>query len=50
MSDTRQAVIQIFDAADVRARRVDVPCTCTVQFLPRAGKLHVVTSMRSNDA
>lgn len=49
-SDTRQAVIQIFDAADVRARRADVPCTCTVQFLPRAGKLHVVTTMRSNDA
>lgn len=49
-SDTRQAVIQIFDAADVRTRRADIPCTCTVQFLPRAGKLHVVTTMRSNDA
>ncbi|MFM9850228.1 MAG: thymidylate synthase [Hyphomicrobiaceae bacterium] len=46
--DTRQAVIQIFAARDLHKK--DVPCTCTLQFMPRGGKLHMLTNMRSNDA
>jgi len=46
--DTRQAVIQIFDSRDLGKK--DVPCTCTLQFMARRGKLHMFTSMRSNDA
>ncbi|MUO78157.1 thymidylate synthase [Agrobacterium vitis] len=46
--DTRQAVIQIFDKEDMGNN--DVPCTCTIQFLARGKKLHVLVSMRSNDA
>jgi thymidylate synthase len=45
--DTRQAVIQIFDAKDLGGK--DVPCTCTLQFMARGGKLHMLTQMRSND-
>lgn len=46
---TRQAVIQLFDANDLRTGQRDVPCTCTIQFLHREGHLHVLTHMRSND-
>ena len=46
--DTRQAVIQIFDKTDIGNR--DVPCTSTLQFLARGKKLHLMTTMRSNDA
>jgi thymidylate synthase len=48
-SDTRQAVAQIFDRSDLRRSNGDVPCTTTLQFLPRTGKLHLITTMRSND-
>jgi thymidylate synthase len=49
---TRRAVIQIFDRHDVIAapRYLDVPCTCTLQFLLRGGELNLVVNMRSNDA
>lgn len=48
---TRRAVVQIFDRSDTFGeRKKDVPCTCTMQFLQRAGKLHMVVAMRSNDA
>ena len=47
---TRKAVIQLFDRSDVAAPHEDVPCTCTLQFLIREGRLHLVTYMRSNDA
>lgn len=46
---TRQAVIQLFDEADIRSGQADVPCTCIIQFLLRDGRLHMVTYMRSND-
>lgn len=49
-SDTRQAVAQIFDRSDLTRSKGDVPCTTTIQFLPRRGTLHVVATMRSNDA
>lgn len=47
---TRQAVLSVYDAhqdlgADVR----DVPCTISLQFLARNGRLDMRTSMRSND-
>jgi thymidylate synthase len=48
--DSRQAVIQLFDATDVLEPHSDVPCTCSLQFLLRGGNLHLVASMRSNDA
>jgi thymidylate synthase len=48
--DTRRAVIQLFNAEDIAEERKDVPCTCTLQFLLRRGRLHMFTSMRSNDA
>lgn len=49
-STTRQAVIQLFDAKDILKPHKDIPCTCTLQFIVRGGKLDMLTSMRSNDA
>lgn len=46
---SRQAVIQLFDHRDVTAPHLDVPCTCTLQYLLRAGQLTAITHMRSND-
>lgn len=48
--NTRQAVIQLFDAEDLVGKHKDIPCTCTLQFILRDGKLNMLTSMRSNDA
>jgi thymidylate synthase len=48
--DSRKAVIQLFDARDLKEEHKDVPCTCTLQFLLRKGKLRLVVYMRSNDA
>ena len=48
--DSRQAVIQLFDADDLLEEHKDVPCTCTLQFMLRQGRLHLITYMRSNDA
>jgi len=48
--DSRQAVVQLFDAEDLRKKHRDVPCTCTLQFMLRGNKLHIFTNMRSNDA
>lgn len=47
---SRQAVIQLFDAEDVASGHHEVPCTCTLQFLLRGSRLHLVVHMRSNDA
>lgn len=47
---SRRAVVQIFDAEDIASYHKEVPCTCTLQFLLRNGCLHMLTSMRSNDA
>lgn len=46
---TRQAVIQLFDACDLEEAHNDIPCTCTLQFINRQGKLHMFVNMRSND-
>jgi len=48
--DSRQAVIQLFDGDDIVGEHGDVPCTSTLQFMLRGGKLHMLTNMRSNDA
>lgn len=47
---TRKAVLQIFDASDLRGKFKDVPCTCTMQFMVRKDRLHASVVMRSNDA
>jgi thymidylate synthase len=49
---SRRAVIQLFDAEDIagKERRREIPCTCTLQFMLRDDKLHLIVSMRSNDA
>jgi thymidylate synthase len=48
--DTRQAVIQVFDHADLDTPHEDVPCTCTLQFFARNEVLDLMVHMRSNDA
>jgi len=47
---SRRAVIQLFDPHDLLSANADVPCTCTIQFLCRAGRLNMIVQMRSNDA
>ena len=47
---SRRAVIQFFDAADIAKDHIEIPCTCTLQFLIRNRRLHLFASMRSNDA
>jgi thymidylate synthase len=46
---SRRMVIQLFDHRDVIERHADVPCTCTLQYLLRDGRLSAITYMRSND-
>ncbi|NJD65399.1 MAG: thymidylate synthase [Chloroflexi bacterium] len=47
---SRRAVIQLFDASDLQDLAKDAPCTCTLQFFVRDGRLHLMTAMRSQDA
>jgi len=49
-TDTRRAVIQVYDKADLLQDYEDIPCTCTLQFLVRNNELTLHASMRSNDA
>jgi thymidylate synthase len=49
-STTRRALVQIFNAEDLSAPHREVPCTTTLQFFQREGKLEMITTMRSNDA
>lgn len=46
---SRQAVIQLFDNDDLKNNSLDVPCTCTLQFLLRNDAVEMITHMRSND-
>ncbi len=48
--DSRQAVVQLFDRHDTLDYHRDIPCTCTMQFVIRDRRLHMLASMRSNDA
>lgn len=47
---SRRAVIQLFDASDISKQYKSIPCTCTLQFIARDKKLHMLVNMRSNDA
>jgi thymidylate synthase len=47
---SRRATMQIFDADDLGVPRVEIPCTTTLQLLLRDGLLHMIVTMRSNDA
>jgi len=51
---SRRAVIQLFRGEDLaenlKSRREDLPCTCTLQFMVRNHQLHMMVMMRSNDA
>jgi thymidylate synthase len=40
----------LFSAEDLSRSRKEVPCTTTLQFLIRDSLLHMITTMRSNDA
>ena len=47
---SRQAVLTIFDAnRDLQAVTIDRPCTLSIQFFIRAGRLTTTVHMRSND-
>jgi Thymidylate synthase len=48
--NSRQAVVQLFNAEDLWKDYNDIPCTCTMQFFVRKRSLHLVVHMRSNDA
>nr|WP_297932344.1 thymidylate synthase [uncultured Lachnoclostridium sp.] len=48
-SDSRQAVITIYQPMDLFTSSRDIPCTCNLQYFIRDGKLHAITYMRSND-
>lgn len=48
-STTRQAVVELFERRDLEADPRDVPCTCTLQFLLRGGRVDLIVFMRSND-
>ena len=47
--NTRRAVIQIYAAKDLETDN-EVPCTTSLQFFIRDGRLHLMASLRSNDA
>ncbi|KPI15673.1 thymidylate synthase [Actinobacteria bacterium OK074] len=47
--DSRRAVIQLYDPARDAAGHRDVPCTLGFRFHLRQGRLHMATTMRSQD-
>lgn len=47
--NTRQAIIHIKNARPIIDQTKDTPCTLSLQFLLRDGKLNLTTTMRSND-
>ncbi len=47
--NTRRAVIQVYAATDLETDD-EVPCTTSLQFFIRDGRLHLMASLRSNDA
>ncbi len=47
--DSRRAVIHIRTPSDSIIESKDVPCTLSLQFFIRGGKLHLHVSMRSSD-
>lgn len=49
-SPSRRAVIQIFNAEDIAGNHAEIPCTTTLQFFVRNKCVHLIATMRSNDA
>jgi len=47
---SRRAVIQLFNAEDIASEHREIPCTTTLQFHQREGRLHLSVTLRSNDA
>lgn len=47
--DSRQAILHINHPHDYTYNNKDIPCTLSLQFFIRENKLHMITSMRSND-
>jgi len=47
---TKRAVIQLYSAEDIASDFKEIPCTTSVQFFVREGKLECCVTMRSNDA
>lgn len=47
--ESRQAIVNIHMPQDRWLGNKDVPCTLSLQFFIREDKLHLITSMRSND-
>jgi len=47
---SRRAVIQLFNAEDIASEHKEVPCTTTLQFHLREGRMHMSATLRSNDA
>lgn len=48
-SDSRQAVVTVWDPFQDMQDRRDLPCTVAMQFMLRDDQLHMITTMRSND-
>ena len=48
--DTRRAVMTILESSDLEPSQKEAPCTISLQFIRRRGRLHLITMMRSNDA
>ncbi|GEQ96632.1 hypothetical protein JCM17844_02690 [Iodidimonas gelatinilytica] len=47
---TKRAVIVLLEPRDFEQDYKEIPCTVSLQFLIRNERLHMITSMRSNDA
>jgi len=47
---SRRAVVQIFSPQDLAQPPLDTPCTISLQYLVRAGRVDSITSMRSQSA
>lgn len=48
--DTRRAVMTFLESSDLEPSQQEAPCTISLQFIRRRGRLHLITMMRSNDA
>ena len=47
--DSRRAIIQLYDPSKDSVGHKDVPCTLSFRFHLRQGRLHMATTMRSQD-